>query len=473
MKPSHIVGGIALSVALLGGAAAQVVEVDADTVRDLTNSGVPILFAGTVSWCGHCTALKKVWDQVARTKLARAGAFTVARADCGDHAALCEEMGVVGYPTVVFVDGKGRKSKYRGARQVDPLISYVRRMIGPDVHQVRDAAGWSKLTFDDEATFLLASGRDKRVEKVFAEACVSVKAHAVCAMAASPEAEGIARKAVAGVNPSAGAAGSSTPVLTVFKDGRIQPAGRDGALGAGTAGPDLDLGGSAGAGAGSAALEAHMLANRFPLVTDIKPETYSALVNAGRRVAVAAFDPYWKGKAQWLTMLRTLAARDPHAETLYFGALDGIQWHDFTKQYGVGVDDLPRIIVVDAPNRLHWYNASIDATDRATLDAWLGRVASGAEPARGGSMFERFKGWLDDHLPGLTANPMAIVFLLAFPLVAVWYICIAAGGDEEHGVMAAASGRNTDRFEDADGDGGGGDDDDDDDEDDDGHQKRE
>jgi len=86
-----------------------------------TSSGKNGMIKFFQSWCGHCTAMKPAWDELADTV---DSSVFVADVNCGDQEELCEQVGVSGYPTIkVYKDGE--VSDYQGGRSVEDLLEYV------------------------------------------------------------------------------------------------------------------------------------------------------------------------------------------------------------------------------------------------------------------------------------------------------------------------------------------------------------
>ena len=47
-------------------------------------------------WCGHCKRLAPTWDELA----GEVTGTSIAKVDCTQHGAICQEQGVRGYPTI-------------------------------------------------------------------------------------------------------------------------------------------------------------------------------------------------------------------------------------------------------------------------------------------------------------------------------------------------------------------------------------
>ena len=74
-------------------------------------------------WCGHCQALAPTWEALATAHHAD---YNVAEVDCTRHEALCAEMDVHGYPTILaFADGV--RTEYSGSRDLEALEEFAEK----------------------------------------------------------------------------------------------------------------------------------------------------------------------------------------------------------------------------------------------------------------------------------------------------------------------------------------------------------
>ena len=72
-------------------------------------------------WCAQCIRMKPDWDRLSEE--AHPSVF-IADLNCSDHADLCRDEEVVGYPTIkVYKDGS--VDIYRDGRDYDSLRSFV------------------------------------------------------------------------------------------------------------------------------------------------------------------------------------------------------------------------------------------------------------------------------------------------------------------------------------------------------------
>ena len=74
-------------------------------------------------WCGHCKAMAPEWVKLSEAGVPR---LTVAEVDCTGAKALCDEQGVLGFPTLLLYNDGAFVNKYKGARKLGPMEQFVR-----------------------------------------------------------------------------------------------------------------------------------------------------------------------------------------------------------------------------------------------------------------------------------------------------------------------------------------------------------
>lgn len=72
-------------------------------------------------WCGHCTAMKPAWDELAATS---DSSVFIADVDCSKELELCKVNDVAGYPTIYYYKD-GKREKYEGGRSITSLRTFV------------------------------------------------------------------------------------------------------------------------------------------------------------------------------------------------------------------------------------------------------------------------------------------------------------------------------------------------------------
>lgn len=186
------------------------------------------------------------------------------------------------------------------------------------------------------------------------------------------------------------------------------------------------------------AVESWVRGERFPLLTSINTSNFAALANAGRMVAIGVVDPgATERTAAFLDALKRLgsATSSPlHESTrsrFYFASLDGVQWAEFAQRYNISPEQLPRMLVLDAPRKVFFEDASVDEIEE--IETFLDDIAKGRHPAQGEGLMKYPRALLNF----VTLHPQGIVVavaaggLLCVFLVVVFYWCCCAASDDE------------------------------------------
>jgi len=123
----------------LGNVVAEEEAKPADTADAVVENGLHILgtgsFAKTVAkgdtfikfyapWCGHCQKLAPTWEELAKT-FEKDDVVKIAKLDCTQHQAVCQEQEVKGYPTLHYFREGRKLEQYRGARTLAELKDFV------------------------------------------------------------------------------------------------------------------------------------------------------------------------------------------------------------------------------------------------------------------------------------------------------------------------------------------------------------
>lgn len=362
----------------------------------------PVFVKFFAPWCGHCVSLAPAWEDLARDL---AKEVTVAKVDCTVESSICSQEGVEGYPTLIFYDNAGRGSRYEGSRSPEAMRLYVRRMAGPSAKEVKTVAEWRALAFaarDTASLLVLPRGADSKALEDFTDACSQVKAVVTCAYTSSAE-----------VLALAGASEAKGPYVALYKEGEFTATGPGDLLGF------------------PAKLAEVMKRNRFPTMSVIGPETFSELINSGRKLVIAVVDPLWKKKEALLASLTTIAKTNLKESGLLFSHIDGVQYADFTKQYGVAVDALPQLLVLDGPDSTHWNSGTeFKLTDKKAVTEWLRGIADGKIAGKGGGILSTVSRFFEENVPFLHQQPLMAAGLVVTGFALLFFtFCAGRPGD--------------------------------------------
>lgn len=105
---------------IIGVVAADVKVLTSDTWDEL--EGKKSFVKLYAPWCGHCKKLAPVWEQLAD----KYPDIEISEMDCtaSENKAKCGELGVQGYPTLLYSTGAGHE-KYQGGRSLGELSTFV------------------------------------------------------------------------------------------------------------------------------------------------------------------------------------------------------------------------------------------------------------------------------------------------------------------------------------------------------------
>jgi len=108
----------------------KVVVLTKDNFDKIVNEAETILVKFYAPWCGHCKHLAPEFIKAADILEKDGEGVILAEVDCTVETDLANRFDVHGYPTL-YVFHKGEKSEYKGPREANGIVKYMRAQAGP------------------------------------------------------------------------------------------------------------------------------------------------------------------------------------------------------------------------------------------------------------------------------------------------------------------------------------------------------
>ncbi|CAO3649816.1 unnamed protein product [Cunninghamella echinulata] len=112
-------------------------------------------------WCGHCKALAPEYEKAA-TELK--DTIPLAKVDCTENEKLCQDQGVQGFPTLK-VFRKGDASEYKGSRQHEGIVSYMKKQSLPAVSDLTEVSALNDFKTSDRIVAVAYIKEDDKESK--------------------------------------------------------------------------------------------------------------------------------------------------------------------------------------------------------------------------------------------------------------------------------------------------------------------
>ncbi|KAL0317469.1 UNVERIFIED_CONTAM: protein disulfide isomerase-like 1-4 [Sesamum angustifolium] len=101
-------------------------------------------------WCGHCQALAP--EYAAAAEELKDEAVVLAKVDATEEAELSQKFDVQGFPIYFFVDGVHKP--YPGQRTKDAIVAWLKKKIGPGLHNVTTIEEGERILADEDKLVL-------------------------------------------------------------------------------------------------------------------------------------------------------------------------------------------------------------------------------------------------------------------------------------------------------------------------------
>jgi len=175
MKAFVVFALVALA-ALCAAEDSKVVVLTKDNFDKVVNEAETILVKFYAPWCGHCKHLAPEYIKAAEILEKDGEGVILAEVDATAETELADRFDVHGYPTL-YVFHKGEKSDYKGPREANGIVKYMRAQAGP---AAKPLAGEEAVkAFTEKAgvdiKFVAFTKADSAIGKTFAKLANSLR----------------------------------------------------------------------------------------------------------------------------------------------------------------------------------------------------------------------------------------------------------------------------------------------------------
>ncbi|KAH9577973.1 Thioredoxin domain [Trypanosoma melophagium] len=176
---------IAFLLSLLRADATDVVVATVDDFDSVIRKGEIALVKFYAPWCGHCQKLAPEWEKAAKEIPNEAVMVDV---DCTKETKLAEKYSIKGFPTIIlFRDGKEIET-YKGARQSDAIVKYIKANVGPAAVYPTTAEEVEKLKEENEVLCVgVTSDPESALSKALLSAAQLLRMKMKFALVTKPE----------------------------------------------------------------------------------------------------------------------------------------------------------------------------------------------------------------------------------------------------------------------------------------------
>jgi len=174
MKSIFLLTVLALAV-FCAAEDSKVVVLTKDNFDKVVNEAETCLVKFYAPWCGHCKHLAPEYIKAAEILEKDGEGVILAEVDATVETDLANRFEVHGYPTL-YVFHKGVKSEYKGPREADGIVKYMRAQAGPAAKALADAEALEKfLAREDDVKFVAFTKESSSVGKTFNKAANTLR----------------------------------------------------------------------------------------------------------------------------------------------------------------------------------------------------------------------------------------------------------------------------------------------------------
>ncbi|KAE9603933.1 hypothetical protein Lal_00002388 [Lupinus albus] len=120
-----------------------VLTLDHSNFTDIVSKHDFIVVEFYAPWCGHCQKLAPEYEKAASVLSSHDPPIVLAKVDANEavNKEIAAQFGVQGFPTIKILRNGGKDSQvYKGPREADGIVDYVKRQSGPPSAEIKSAA---------------------------------------------------------------------------------------------------------------------------------------------------------------------------------------------------------------------------------------------------------------------------------------------------------------------------------------------
>ncbi|KAK1371818.1 Thioredoxin domain-containing protein [Heracleum sosnowskyi] len=343
-------------------------------------------------WCGHCKHLAPQLDKAASALFESKDSIVIAKVNADKYTRLASKYEIDGFPTLkIFMHGI--PTEYRGPRQANLIVQYLKKFVAPDVSVLDSDSSISRFVEASGTPFPIFIGFGVN-ESVISDLAIKYKKKAWFSVAKDFSEDMMVLYDF-----------DKTPALVV-----LHPNYNEQAI---FYGPFEDK-----------FLEDFIKQSLFPLVLPISQDSLKTLRDDERKIVMTIVEDETTDKSKEL--VKVLKAAASANRDLVFGYVGVKQWEDFTESFEVYKKTvLPKMIVWDGDEQYF----SVIGSDSISDEDQRSQVTQFLEGYRSGSVIQkRISG---PSLMGFIKSLIGIrsMYILVF-VIAMIFLILTIGKEE-------------------------------------------